>query len=138
MRRKLLHQSLALLCLLAPLPDAFAAGLPEPLTLEVCLALADQQAPMLAAAESRVAASRAEQDLARSALLPELRLQGQLAYTKPTAPSVNETGDWTADNRAGLVLRQSLIDFGRRGSLLAAARARRSASELALTDLRNQ
>lgn len=135
--RTRLYQGLALLSLLNPLA-AFAAGLPEPLTLEACLAVADRQAPMLAAAEARVAESQAEQALARSALLPALRLKGQLAYIKPTAPSVTETGDWTDDNRAGLVLRQPLIDFGRRDSLLAAARARRSASEMALTDLRNQ
>lgn len=127
------------MCLvLAAAPASRAATLPQPLTLEACLDLADRNSPQLRAAQARVAAGEAERRIARSSFLPTLRAEGRLAYVQPEVPDASGQRDWTNDNYAALILRQHLWDFGRSGGRIDAARLRLAARGDELTDLRNQ
>ncbi|MEW5790254.1 MAG: TolC family protein [Pseudomonadota bacterium] len=145
-RRRARRLSLCgVLALLLSAPGAQAARLPEPLTLEECLRLADQGNPYIAAAEARLAESEADRRIARSPLLPDLRAEGRLAWVEPITTAAQSSlvvnGDesgWVDDHRASLLLRQRLYDFGRSSEGLDAAKARLTARQVELTDVRNQ
>jgi outer membrane protein TolC len=114
-----------------PLPAS--APLPNPLTLEQALALAESTHPDLDRARSRLMAAQAGLDQAEST-------SGVRAYVDITPqwvlPSLRINDEMVNDSRARFLLSKRLYDFGRTASLNEAARADIAARELALVDTR--
>ncbi len=114
-----------------------AAELPQPLTLEYALSLADQEHPTLQAADARLARARAELD--RVDAIDNWRVDLELAgrYIEPSSvgariePSNN-------DSWAALRLSKQLYDFGRTDGLNQAAEAELRQRQLLLVDTRQQ
>lgn len=116
------------LCLLSAFPGAHAATepLPDPLTLEQALALAEEADPGLQQAQ-------AEMDLARAGVLEaEARdginvwIEGRARWIEPADNTADESRD---DHKASVFARKSLYDFGRSGAQRAAAQAELAGSE---------
>jgi outer membrane protein TolC len=120
-----------------PAQDSGQAPLPEPLTLEHALSLADAShfevrsaAADLAEAQAMAMATEADDDL-------DILLRMRLRYIEPSEVAVNQTRD---DNAAQLFVRKRLYDFGRtraeREAADAAVTSRRSLLELTLRERR--
>ncbi len=113
------------------------AGLPQPLTLEYALSLADESHPQLQQADARLEAARAEQD--RVDAISGIRVDVELAarYIKPSSrgaliePSHN-------DSLARLSIHKRLYDFGHTRDLDTAARAQLQQRRLDLLQMRQQ
>lgn len=114
-----------------------AAELPQPLTLEHALSLADLEHPSLQAADARLAQARAE--LQEVDAIDNWRVDLELAgrYIEPSsvgariAPSNN-------DSWAKLRLHKQLYDFGRSDGLNQAAEAELRQRQLQLVDVRQR
>ncbi len=114
-----------------------AAELPDPLTLEQALLLADSAHPLLAQADARLAEAAAEQ--ARVAAIGSTKVDLELAArliepsfrAKPVEPSNN-------DSWAKLRIHKQLYDFGRNGYLEEAARAELRGRQFDLLEARQQ
>lgn len=112
-----------LLIMLVPCASAQQA-LPDPLTLEAALALADAPHPDLELAAARLDAARAgrEQAGVRDAL--EIGLEARLQAIEPSSVAGNQAHN---DSSARLYLRKRLYDFGQTPALRDAAEQRLSA-----------
>ena len=114
------------------------AGMPaqaeeKVLTLEAALAAADAPHPQVMAAQADLNLALAEQNLADSTKDPLLNLEGQLRRGQTTFNG----NDWKDDHGARLVFRKPVLDFGREGGLVDAAKQEVSARRLALLDVRD-
>ena len=118
---------LGILLLCVPL---IAGAADRPLTLDEALATADAPNPDLAIAESDLALSLAERDMADSRQDFNLFLDGSLRSGKQ--PGQN----WSADNIGRIVARKPLLDFGRTAQSVAAAEQEVTARRAALLDAR--
>lgn len=126
----------ATLALLAAVPVAgLAAGspLPNPLTLEHSLALADDPHPDLDRARARVEAARAGLTQAESA--SGLRANVDLT-PQWVLPSQRSSDEYVNDSRTRLLISKRLYDFGRSAALEGSARAEIEAREQQMLDAR--
>lgn len=101
-----------LLALLLAAGNAVAAErepLPQPLTLEHALSLADAPHPQLRQAEAQMARARAELDSARAETGVEVALRGRARWIEPSDVAPNDQHD---DHKAAVVVRKRLYDFG--------------------------
>lgn len=135
--------SVAFFCLAAGISVATVAwaapkvesSLPEPLTLQSALALADAGYPDVVAAEADLEGARAARDSVQAGNGLQLSLQGRLRWVEPYPQSPNQTHD---DNHIGLFLTKRLYDFGRSESRLNAAKEDIKSRALLYTDVRTQ
>lgn len=109
---------------------SLAQAADKPLTLSETLATADAGHPDLAIAESDLAASLADRDLAGSRQDFNLFLDGSLRTGKQPG------ADWEPDNIGRIVARKTLLDFGRTEQTLAAADQEVAARRATLFDTR--
>jgi len=100
----------AALWLGAPALAAESTGLPEPLTLEYALSLADEPHPDLQLAQAGVDSAKADEAQAESATGWNARLEAQARWVQPPAISPDQRHN---DSRVGLVVTKDLYDFGR-------------------------
>lgn len=109
--------------------------LPEPLTLEYALSLADEAHPVLEAAQAALSEARAERLLAESATGTNLTAQGRLQWVEPPSVAADQSN---ADHRLALVLDKPLYDFGRSGAAQAAGEQAVRGGEFGFMDARQQ
>lgn len=116
-------------------PSEQPPPLPEPLTLEQALQLADEPHPTVVAAESLV--ELAEADVLGADALDNWRahLEARLQWVEP---SKRAPPDEREDHRIGVVVSKPLYDFGRTESRVAAATAELQGSRLLYADARTQ
>lgn len=134
--RRHLHAGIAVsLWLFAASALAEPPPLPEPLTLEHALSLADEAHPQLLAAEAELSGAHAERLLAESATGASIVAQGRLQWVEPSPIAADQS---SADHRLALILDKPLYDFGRsRAAETAGAQAVRS-GEYRFLDVRQQ
>jgi outer membrane protein TolC len=116
--------------------SASVARLPEPLTLEQALSLADDaRHPELAIvqADHDIAAAEVEQAEANTGL--DVSLLGRLRFVQPPDISPDQSHD---DHQLSLFVRKRLYDFGRTGSSVEAADADLKGQQWRLIDARNE
>jgi outer membrane protein TolC len=102
---------IALLCVAgAAAEDVTPAALPQPLTLEYALSLADETHPELAIARSELDRARAGQLEAQARTDARLFAEVTGEYADPSLPP---SESWVNDSRARLLLSKPLYDFGR-------------------------
>jgi outer membrane protein TolC len=118
-------------CLLLAAASALAAE--KPLTLEDALAAADAPHPQLQVAQADLDLALADEKIAGSINHFTLTAEGAWRSGNPTLG--NE--DWLEDNVGRLVLRKTLLDWGRQQGSLDAARQDTNARQLALLDTRD-
>ncbi|MGE0081118.1 MAG: TolC family protein [Thiohalomonadaceae bacterium] len=97
-----------------------ASPLPEPLTLEYALSLAEEPHPRLAIAVAGVDASRAAVAAAASRTDVTVTAEGRLRWVEPADIAPSDERD---DHKASLFVRKNLYDFGRTSAFLSAAQA---------------
>lgn len=107
--------------------------LPEPLSLEQALELADSGHPELVVAESGVERAQALREGVEAIDNWRADLEGRLQWVEPS-PRLADQGN--EDHKIGLVLSKRLYDFGRTDSALAAAESELRSSRLLYTDAR--
>lgn len=131
---------LAPVILLLPALAADAPPLPEPLTLEAALALADAPHPDLARARGELDLSIAERDGVEADSGLTATLQARLRWFEMNRDFEAEFGesDRPQDHAAGLVVRKRLYDFGYTDARREAARAEVARRERQLVDARTQ
>jgi outer membrane protein TolC len=115
------------------LAAASALAAEKPLTLEEALAAADAAHPMMQAAQANLDLALADEKVAGSGNDATLTAEAILRQGKPTMGD----DDWLDDNVGRLVLRKTLLDFGRESGQVAAARQEVNARQLALMDTRD-
>ena len=125
--RRLLSASL----LLAAAASAPAAE--KPLTLEEALASVEAAHPLMQAAQADLDLALADEKFAGSSNDATLTAEAVLRQGRPTTGD----DDWLDDNVGRLVLRKTLLDFGRQSGQVAAARQEVNARQLALMDTRD-
>jgi len=125
----------ALMLLMGGVIGAAEPGLPNPLSLEHALALADQAHPDLVIAGARVDAAHA--DLQQAESLSGLRAQVELTPQR-VQPSTDPAHARVDDSRARFLVQKRLYDFGRSRSLEDSARAQINAREYAYLDERQR
>ena len=109
------------LLLLGPLQQAvLAEELPEPLTLEFALSLADEFHPDLAIAQAALEEARGGEALAGAENALQVAVEARARWVDPAALAADQRRE---DHRASLVVRKPLYDFGRGNALRAAAAA---------------
>lgn len=110
-----------------------AAALPNPLTLDYALSLADEDHPDLQLAQAQI-------DRARSQLLETESRYGARAYLDVTPEWVDPStgGGSVNDSRARILLTKPLYDFGRQEALETAANAEVAGRELSFFDARQR
>lgn len=108
-------------------------ALPDPLTLEQALSLAQEQHPDIAAAKARLLSSQAQ-------LLQAESLTGLQSYLDINAESIKltETGDIENDSYVQLVIIKPLYDWGHTAALQKAEATQTSSQEILLTEIRIQ
>jgi outer membrane protein TolC len=128
---------LLLAALLAHCFGPAVAELPQPLTLEHALSLADLEHPSLQAADARVAQARSE--LERVDSLDNWRVDLELAgrYIEPSSTGVRIDPS-NNDSWAKLRVHRQLYDFGRSDGLNEAAEAELRERQLMLLDARQR
>lgn len=89
---------------------ADSQGLPEPLTLEYALSLADAPHPDLELAKADIDAARADEAQAESATGWNARLEARARLVQPPPISPDQRHN---DSRFGLIVSKDLYDFGR-------------------------
>ncbi|MFP3874226.1 MAG: TolC family protein [Thiohalophilus sp.] len=109
--------------------------LPEPLTLEKALELADEPHPELQIAEARIRAAEAELQGARAGDDTAIYVDGALAYVEPPDYVPDQDND---DHRLLLNLDKTLYDFGRTRSASDAAARQLDSSKLLRVNTRQQ
>ncbi len=112
---------------------ASALAAEKPLTLEEALAAADAPHPLMRAAQANLDLALADQQLADSSNDVTLTAEAALRQGRPTVGP----DDWLEDNIGRLVLRKTLLDFGREEGQVEAARQEVNAQRLALMDARD-
>lgn len=125
---------LSLLCKSVVAQDD-GAPLPDPLTLEQALALAEELDPAMQQAQAAV-------DLARAGVLEaeardgvNIWLEGRARWIEPADNTADDSRD---DHKASLLVRKNLYDFGRSSAQQAAAVAELAGSEQAYLDSARQ
>ncbi len=128
-------------CLIAPWP-CFAAdnaeaadALPEPLTLEYALSLADDLHPDLLAAAADTDIARAQRDRAVSAYGLNAGVSAEAKWIDPAEYADDQSQN---DSRASLILSKRLYDFGHTRASVAAADANLTRQQLQYTDAQQQ
>lgn len=111
------------------------ASLPDPLTLEAALVLADASHPDLLAAQADLALAAAERRRAEAADGLEVGVEAWLSGIDPSDESPDDSPN---DSRASLRLTQQLYDFGYTDADQAAAAATHLGKTWALWDARQQ
>lgn len=112
-----------------------AQPLPEPLTLEHALSLADEPHPEMRQARAAVERARARVDQAAS--ITGLNAEAAAAARWVNPPEALEA-QGSEDHRATLSVRKRLYDFGRTSGLRDAARQELAASEQELVNVRQR
>jgi outer membrane protein TolC len=124
---------------LAPPAEAAAVPsaqrLPEPLTLEAALSLADQSYPDVAQAQAALDQARADRDAVKAGNSIQASIEGRLRWVEPSPVAPNQTHN---DNHVGLYITKRLYDFGRTKSRLGAARDEVDSQQLLYADARAQ
>lgn len=114
---------------------ARAEPLPQPLTLEQALELADDSHPSLRLAAAREAAAQAQLQQVNSANGLSLSLLGRLAYLEPAELSKFQQHN---DSSAHLLVEKRLYDFGYSEARQASATRQLDAARMAGLDVRQQ
>lgn len=117
-----------------PAPAELPA-LPEPLTLEHALSLADDPHPDLLAAAADRDVARAERDLAASATGLNASVNAQAKWIEPSEFAFDQSHN---DSQAHLRVRKRLYDFGHTRASVAAAEALLDSRQLRYADARQQ
>jgi outer membrane protein TolC len=112
-----------------------AAALPEPLTLDAALALAEEPHPDLLAAAADTDIARAERARAASAYGVNAGLSAEARWSEPSDLAFDQTYN---DSQAGITLSKRLYDFGQTRASVAAADALVSSRQLDYIDARLQ
>lgn len=110
-------------------------SIPEPLTLEYALSLADEMTPELQQRQADVLAAEAGLKDAESLTGFNAYLEVRARWIEAAAVA-SDQGD--ADHRLGLIANKTLYDFGRSSAAQSAANYNLSASQLQLADARRQ
>jgi len=84
--------------------------LPQPLTLEHALAIADELSPAMAVAEAEVRVAHAARLAAQSRTGIDARIEGRLQWVEPSPVAESQGNE---DHRIGLIVSKNLYDFGR-------------------------
>jgi outer membrane protein TolC len=121
----------------AAVSSTATAQLPDPLTLEYALSLADAPHPLLDRADARLAAARAEQLQVDAVDNVKVDLELAARLIEPS-PAVNEAEPSNNDSWGKLRIHKRLYDFGRTDYLTAAAEAELRGREQALLSTRQQ
>lgn len=111
------------------------AGLPDPLTLEYALSLADEMHPDLAVYHADVLAAQAEYRRIDATTDTNAYIEGRLQYVDPPDLSPIQTHD---DNRLGLIIRKELYDFGRSNYQSSAAQTEVTGRQMLYLNARSQ
>lgn len=111
--------------------------LPEPLTLEFALSLADEMHPDLERAGAALQGAQAGQQAAKSMYRPRLNLLGALKAVEPNSQAARVQSTHN-DSWVKLRLIQRLYDFGRTGAAVDAATAEIEGREWDFIDIRQQ
>ena len=114
---------------------AESSPLPDPLTLEYALSLADEADPSVAQAQADVDSARASVLEADANTAVNVDVEGRLRWIEPADTSPDPSHD---DNKVSLFVRKNLYDFGRSSALQAAASAELAGKEQLLMDSRQQ
>ncbi len=109
--------------------------LPQPLTLEHALALADELSPAMAMAEAEVRAAHAAREAAKSRTGVEARIEGRLQWVEPS-PVAEPAGN--EDHKIGLIISKNLYDFGRSEAGVEAANLAEQGGTYRFIDARQQ
>lgn len=115
--------------------DAEQKGLPDPLTLEHALSMADELHPDLAVMQADVLSAEAARRRVDAATDINAYIEGRLQYVDPPALSPTQSND---DHRLGLIIRKELYDFGRSASQSNAAQAEIAGRQMLYLDARAQ
>lgn len=115
------------------LVTASALAAEKPLTLEEALAAADVAHPLMQAAQANLDLALADMQLADSSTDAMLTAEGALRRGRTTSGPEG----WHEDNLGRLVLRKTLLDFGREQGQVEAARQEVSARHLSMLDVRD-
>ena len=111
------------------------AKLPDTLTLEYALSLADEPHPQLMLREADMRQAQAEQAIVDSGTDTQVSLEGRLRYVEPP-----DTFSYLShnDSNVGITIRKDLYDFGLQDARIKAAQAEVAASQYAFLDARAQ
>jgi outer membrane protein TolC len=109
--------------------------LPDILTLEYALSLADEAHPQLMLREADVRQAQAEQAIVDSDTDTEISLQGRLRYVQPPDSFSYLSHN---DSNIGITISKQLYDFGLQDARMKAAQAEVAASQYAFLDARAQ
>lgn len=93
-------------------------ALPEPLTLEYALSMAQGQHPSLQRMDASIQRSIADTQLIDSSDNLEVKLEGQVRWIEPSKVAPDQSSD---DHRLGLIASKKLYDFGQQESRTQAA-----------------
>lgn len=115
--------------------DAEHKGLPDPLTLEHALSMADEPHPDLAVMQADVLSAEAARRRVDAATDINAYIEGRLQYVDPPALSPTQSND---DHRLGLIIRKELYDFGRSTSQSNAAQAEIAGQQMLYLNARSQ
>lgn len=115
--------------------DSRPEPLPDPLTLEKALALADEPHPDLQIAEARVRAAEAELQGAQSDDDLDIYIEGAVGYVEPPDYALDQTND---ENRLKLSIDKTLYDFGRTSAASDAAARQLSSTKMLYISARQQ
>lgn len=121
--------------LLAPTLNAEQARLPEPLTLEYALSLADEAHPTLALQQARVDEKLALQEVAESEDGWSVGVTGSLRAVHPSHRATESTNN---DSSLRLKMRKRLYDFGHSEAVRQASDAALAGSRWAYLEVRQQ
>ena len=109
--------------------------LPDTLTLEYALSLADESHPLLMLREADIRQAQAEQAIVASRTDLEVNVEGRLRYVDPPAAYPNLSHN---DSAIALIVRKDLYDFGLQEARNKAAQAEVVATQDAYLDARAQ
>ena len=115
--------------------EAAVAALPEPLSLDYALSLANEAHPDLQAAAAETDIAQAQRDRARAAYGINASVNAAAIWIEPADYAFDQSRN---DSQASLVLSKRLYDFGRTRANVAAADAALSGSQLRYTDTQSQ
>lgn len=123
----------AQLVLAAQSDKADKASLPDTLTLEYALSLADEPHPQLMLEQARLRQARANEAVVDSDDDAQIALEGRLRYVQPPDSYSFLSHN---DSYAALTVTKDLYDFGRQDARSKAAKAEVSANQYAFLDAR--
>ncbi|SCZ62867.1 TolC family protein [Thiohalomonas denitrificans] len=137
MKKRVLGGCLATVALLlvVRISTADTEPLPEPLTLEHALSLAERGPTDVAQARADLEYSQAEERLAQSRTGVNVALEGRLRWVEPSEVAADQSN---GDHRGSLFVRKNLYDFGRSAAEESAAEGLGKASRLRYTDVVRQ